>query len=479
MIVIARIWELCVRDLQVEVTKFRSQNERYLLFPFFDGNGEPILTMSSPSSNGSFEPRSRRSSGENFYGTALEYHTKWDESFFHEYETVASRPLIEFLEPRCPSFSIIPMHVGYNGNSIFPAILVVAKNFSDDDALQLIELFKSLKCKFIHRVFCFDEIEHEPGMGRSDKYSEGEIHPYQRYPRPGASLGLENGDQMSSLGVYLKLGQDENTYALSIGHGLTAGNASDDHSPTVIRQPPALDILYQREVLLQKLRDGPPGQELNRIMKSLSDLARLKTRFGEVWLSSTNVGTMDGAKVNVDYSLIKVDESRVLPRLVPVAEDTPIRWHGWLYQSWPRGFSTPSTAPNLLKIGVTAFDLSTDALCAFPLEHNSYVKMPWSSTTTSEFTFHSVRGGRFSLPADCGTAVIDGDGKCLGIVSGQVSGQPKCLPGHSALIVINVTYVTPISAILPDIQDVTGCEVSLMVDYCEVGREDSESSELE
>jgi hypothetical protein len=97
--------------------------------------------MSSPSSNGSFEPRSRRSSGDKFYGTTLEYHTKWDESFFQEYEQVASKPLIAFLEPGCPFFSVVSMHVGYTY-----------------DALQLIELCKSLKCKFIQRAFRYDRL---------------------------------------------------------------------------------------------------------------------------------------------------------------------------------------------------------------------------------------------------------------------------------------------------------------------------------
>jgi len=436
-------------------------------------NTAPSSHMTAHSNSN--RPRSR-SQPEKRYGAAmLEYFSKWDDGFIKEYENVASKPLISFMERKYSAFSIIPIHAGYDGNAIFPVILVVAKDFSDEGASELIELFTTLRCKIIQRIFCFDAQEQDWIDGRSEKYDDddddemsSQSRSFQDSPCPGAPLGLENEEHISTLGVYVKLGAKKDIYAITMGWGLgkiAEGDASKAISPTVVHQPPALDMAYQRDVLLKRLKVGPSGDKVTNLLRQVSKLDSLKTRFGEVWLSRNEVSNVGDHKLNVNYSLIKVDESRMSRHLVPILEDRDVEFCGGHYQKWSTGFT-----PLFPRCGSDCF-----ALRSYPgprgtvMEQYTHAKLPWSPVTTSEYTIYGIRGEPFSHRADCGTPVIDGKGKCFGLISGQVSGVPKKnLSNHGSLSPINVSYVTPISAILYHIWDTTGSEVTMLVDSCEL-----------
>ena len=422
-------------------------------------------------SNDGLRARSR-SQSESWHGASkLEYFSKWDDGFIKEYENVASKPLISFMEHKCSAFSIIPIHAGHGGNAIFPVILVVAKDFSNEDARELNELFTTLRCNIIQRIFCFDAEEDDWIAGRSERYDEDDddempfqSRSFKHSPLPGEPLGFDNEEHISTLGVYVKIGGKKDAYAITTGN-IDPGDAFDVISPTVVYQPPALDIAYQREVLLRKLKACPSGDKVAKLLQQVSVLDSLKPRFGEVWFSKNEVSNVGDHKFNVNYSLIKVDESRMSSHLVPIPEDNEVKFPGVCCQSWSTGFTA-----SFPRGGGEGFALRSSAgRRGTMVEHYTHVKMPWSHVTTSEYTIYGIHGEPFSHRADCGTPVLDGEGKCFGLISGQVSGVPKKdLLNHGALSPISVSYITPISAILYHIRDGTGSEVTMLVDPLEL-----------
>ena len=461
-----------INDLQGASDKLRISQNVVAISALESFNRAPSWNMTAHSnSNDTPRPRSR-SLPEWWYGASkLEYFSKWDDGFIKEYQNIASKPLISFMEHKCSTFSIIPIHAGYGGNAIFPVILVVAKDFSNEDAEELNELFTALRCKIIQRIFCFDAAEEDWIAGRSERYDDDDddemafqSRSFEHSPLPGEPLGFENEEHISTLGVYVKLGEKKDVYAITTGN-IDHGHSSEGISRTVVHQPPALDIAYQREVLLKRLKAGPSGDKVSKLLQQVSKLDGLKTRFGEVWFSKNEVSNVGDHKFNVSYSLIKVDECRMSRRLVPIPEDKDVKFPGERYQNWSAGF-----APSFPRGGCNGFALRS---CAgrkgTMMEQYTHVKRSWFPVTTSEYTIYGVRGDPFSHRADCGTPVLDGEGRCFGLISGQVSGVPKKdLLNHGALSPITVSYVTPLSAILYHIRDGTGSEVNMLVDPFEL-----------
>jgi hypothetical protein len=92
------------------------------------------------------------------------------------------------MDQKYPFFVVLLTHVGYTWRSAHPCILVIASNFSDADAYEVIDMFNRLHCKYIKRLFCYDKDKGE----RSVEGRHG-LRVYTERPGPEHSISVVGG----------------------------------------------------------------------------------------------------------------------------------------------------------------------------------------------------------------------------------------------------------------------------------------------
>ena len=111
---------------------------------------------------------------------------------------------------------MVVTHVDYTRHTSAPGILVIAKNFADSDAKDIIEAFHALGCQIVKRVFCY-----EGKTTPSSLEMENRMSRYARTPNPGSSISVIDGRESFSLGLYVKFHNDPEVHELTIYHGVS------------------------------------------------------------------------------------------------------------------------------------------------------------------------------------------------------------------------------------------------------------------
>jgi len=73
-----------------------------------------------------------------------------------EFDTLVKQPLLDFLKERkYKSFHLQLTHLGFDKETAFPAVMVMASDMNDEYAKALQTWFDSLKCTVIKRLCCY------------------------------------------------------------------------------------------------------------------------------------------------------------------------------------------------------------------------------------------------------------------------------------------------------------------------------------
>src|SRR5262249_1054975 len=141
----------------------------------------------------------------------------------------------------------------------------------------------------------------------------------------GSSIGPEfavhgaDPNTSSSLGFYLRLGDDDTIYATSVHHALGPDVApiNVDSAPEIrIRHPSNLDVANQIQELESEINGVSNGESdllvpVKTLRKDLQELKSLDTSFGVVVASAYGVARSNGYNVSEDWLLIEVPKDKI------------------------------------------------------------------------------------------------------------------------------------------------------------------------
>jgi hypothetical protein len=313
----------------------------------------------------------------------------------------------------------------------------------------------------LQRVLCYEGSTSFHG-------SEAALQRHQQSPEMGSSIGPTGIHSSFSLGFYFHFDDDPEQYCVSVHHGISFNPTpiTSTTTPSVtVQQPSHSDHALYHEELVTNLRDALDGgnprnrDSPDRWRKRLNDLDSVQTHFATTTISEFNVITYQNKRINADWIVMKVDKSRCGKNYFtyPVRED---------YEHWfPRdglrvyavGIGPLQTGINIIKSGRKTG--VTEAIVDFTYAH---AKLQDSLDVTEEFTVISESPLHiFSASGDSGAAVMGEDGFIVGMILGGTEGTPMKLEGHEALGPVWVTYITPIQAVVHQIEEAIGKSITV------------------
>lgn len=244
----------------------------------------------------------------------IQFYALHDESAENEFERVISPSLLALLrEWGYPSYTVTFTHAGYSAGKTVPFVLVIAPMFKIEHAKLMVAEFDRLERHSVCELFCYEG--DTGGYGIADQ-----LQTYQSRPNCGSSIGPEfaihgaDPNTSSSLGFYLRLGDDDTIYATSVHHALGPNvNPIDVDSPPEIsiQHPSFPDVASQIEQIESEIDAASNGESdvlvpTKTLQKVLQELKSLDNSFGVVVASGYGVVQIDGRNVSEDWLLIEV-----------------------------------------------------------------------------------------------------------------------------------------------------------------------------
>ena len=397
----------------------------------------------------------------------LKYWSVRDREADDEFNGLAGRKIADLMDKKYKSFAVLLTHVGYTRRLSAPAILVIAKQFSSHDVTEIMNFFGTMGCRRIRGVFCY-----EGSLGRNWRH-EYDLRVYQQRPNPGSSIGIADQEGSFTLGMYLRLSGDPSTYALTVAHGLPNFNTPITPTTTpkvVVEQPSPVDIQKEIDALeiqfenattlpgVQKYNEPQYYQNQINKFKELKEKARL----GEIAYSDVCVVNYREAPTNVDWALIKVDDTRVGINYV----QSDVINHNDKYKWVPRNergifFSGHETLELGIEVSKTGQATGSTMAC-IDLRY-ALVKLDTPTYTTEYTIVNESSSNRFSEPGDLGAPVFDIKGRVCGMVIGGSDEGGKELTGTRYTERVWVSYVSPMQLLMERIKIVTGRDVEVVV----------------
>jgi Trypsin len=379
------------------------------------------------------------------------------------------------------SYAVCYSHVGYEVESSMPCILIIASDFTDADAMSIIDFVQSSsERKTIARTFTYN------GTFTGFNIHSSMFQDYQKRPQPGSSIGSSAYPMSSfSLNCFFRDARvkSQQIYSITVHHGirLSPDPITMNLNPSItIQQPSLSDHNASRDSLIKTIdlytseshsdQQIPTAVQKRReemVVKyknALDEHLKVDVHFGIVITSSGLVhGQYEGRTINEDWAVIAVDRERTGENYMRTEymriETFPWRPHN-CYGQYVSGVGEIRADEDKL---VRKWGRKTAVTTGAVQLVYSHVKLPGVDGEACEYT---VTGGRcFSDTGDSGGPVLDEDNRLVGMILGGTEGEPKVLEGHERLGRVFCSYVTPINLILQRVEAVTGLRLEpLLVD---------------
>lgn len=217
------------------------------------------------------------------------------------------------------SYSVSLTHSGYSlVEGLVPVVICIAKELTDDDAARIQDIFFGLEPRFIREIFLYRGST-TTSASSADDFRVPQLNPDCGYSiGPGDSTSNADPDCSSSLGIYIRLQDDEKkrTFITSVHHGLgkQVAPVNIGSQPRIpIHHPSQTDLQVRDEQLQKDLNeaeneDHPRRREIvvQSCLKSLDRHRSHNSAFGNVYASELEVVEFDGHLSWSDWCVIEV-----------------------------------------------------------------------------------------------------------------------------------------------------------------------------
>ena len=402
---------------------------------------------------------------DNHYGQPQgEYFTISSPAAEKAYLSTLRSPLLKFCINTFATFSLGMLPFGLSRSCVRHAVVVIAEDMSETCEDELRRIINSTDCGRDFILNCY------VGETSASCNGAGRLRAFMKNPEPGTSIGVERMKSSFSLGPYIKIRNDEELYAVSVFHGLKlpVDNVSSDDPALIVHQPSLNDHndnITETERALHLYSEGPranlptTSRMRDAFSSELDSLRSLDTRFGQVLYGEMDVVESEGENCSIDWCLIKVDQGREGENSIAFKPET-IENRAYFGPQDNSQYNITQEGTLMKGIRVVKAGRSTGVTVGNVDFIKFDVKLPGSSTTTSEYTITSPLHKAFSTRGDSGSPVIGADGELVGIILGGSEGVelPK---GREELGYVKLSYVTPWDLVKSRIEAAVGGEIRL------------------